>query len=72
MNGWETACVMILAGFVLYLFVHMVVCFVERLSGCKGTESNGNCKIKNDECNFNVFGHVGFGCIVLLVLLQMC
>jgi hypothetical protein len=35
MNGWEAACVMILAGFVLYLFVHMVVCFVERLSGCK-------------------------------------
>ena len=35
MNGWETAFVMILAGFVLYLFVHMADCFVKRLNDCK-------------------------------------
>ena len=37
MNGWETACVMILAGFVLYLFVHMVDCFVKSMNCSKRT-----------------------------------
>lgn len=35
MNGWEVAFIMILAGSTLYLFVHMVDCFVKRLNDSK-------------------------------------
>ncbi len=32
MNGWEAVLVMILAGFVLYLFTYMIDCFIKRLN----------------------------------------
>ena len=35
MNGWEAAFIMILAGFVLYLFAHMVDCFVIKVNDSK-------------------------------------
>jgi len=35
MNGWNVIIIMIIAGSVLYLFAHMVDCFVKRLNDCK-------------------------------------
>ena len=35
MNRWAVAIIMIIAGSVLYLFAHMVDCFVKRLYDCK-------------------------------------
>ncbi len=35
MNGWDIAVIMIMAGFVLYLFARMVNCFIKRLNDSK-------------------------------------
>lgn len=32
MNGWDVAIVMIISGFVLYLFARMVNCFIKRVN----------------------------------------